>query len=115
MDGHRWRLEGSRYSFWAPDDLMTRDELEGRITSLEEDTSDSPCGALSDVTGWWTTTTPTTTEGVSTQQDRYHVVARGFSFTALRWNTDRLDYDTEQNTGTCECKEATESAARRWE
>ena len=36
MEGRRWRLEGSTYSFWAPDDLVSRETLYNRQPLLEK-------------------------------------------------------------------------------
>jgi hypothetical protein len=53
MRGDRWRLEGPDYSFWAPDDIISRDELKQRIEGNKDHGARTACGPIPDLAGWW--------------------------------------------------------------
>ena len=55
MNGARWRLEGTDYSFWAANDDKSVADLANSIEGLEEANTDSPCGPIPSIEGWWTT------------------------------------------------------------
>ena len=88
--GRRWRLEGEGYSFWAPDDAASSDDLLEMIRARDDMSKDTPCGPLPYLEGWWTLTLDRNvgTEGLS---DRYKIKQTGRDILVTRWNTDRLD------------------------
>ena len=46
LEGRRWRLEGETYSFWAPDDTISRDGLKSLIEGIKSPgSSDYGCSA----------------------------------------------------------------------
>ena len=122
MHGRRWRLEGPEYSFWAPDDVISRDDLKHDIYGVKETGNsdygaDSPCGELTDITGWWTISRPVESEFDPNNDAlaRWRVTMSGRNWTAIRWNTERLNYQSHAETGEFYCDNAKATADKQWE
>ena len=72
ISGKRWKLEGETYSFWAPSTQPTVEELDAKIAGTDFGTN-SACGALPTLNGWWVENKKTA-DGATVSQKRWKMV-----------------------------------------